>query len=95
MWGEKVDSSNFFPRAYPRVSAAAEKLWTGNRAGAMLTVRERMNEFRCLLLDVGFDISPLGPGTCELRRSSRGQRTEEREASVRRGLRPKPPRSAW
>jgi hexosaminidase len=64
MWGEHVDEFNFFARVYPRASAAAEKLWTGENALAKATYVSRLKQFRCLLGKLGIPSEPLGPGSC-------------------------------
>jgi hexosaminidase len=65
MWGERVDETDFLPRVWPRASATAEKLWTGNVSSAVLTARERLGKFRCSMCQQGFPASPIDPGRCE------------------------------
>lgn len=64
MWGEHVDASNFMSRIYPRVSAMAERLWTGDISIAKKNVRDRISEFRCRMVQQGFAAQPVGPGHC-------------------------------
>jgi len=64
MWGERVDETNFLARVWPRASATAEKLWTGNTTSAILSARPRLETFRCLMNQQGFPASPISPGTC-------------------------------
>ena len=64
MWGEHVDASNFISRVWPRASASAERLWTGNVARAAKSVEERIHRFRCRLVQQGFAAGPTGPGFC-------------------------------
>jgi hexosaminidase len=65
MWGERVDETNFLPRVWPRASAMAEKLWTGNSSSAVLTAQERLEKFRCFMMyQQSFPVSPISPGTC-------------------------------
>jgi hexosaminidase len=69
MWGERVDSSNFFERVWPRLSAVSEVLWSGSKSSdeyiSSSLVQGRLEHFRCLLVQQ-FDIpaSPIGPGYC-------------------------------
>jgi hexosaminidase len=65
MWGESVDASNFISRVWPRASAAAERLWTGDVAkGASRTVDDRIHNFRCRMVQQGFGAGPTRPGSC-------------------------------
>jgi hexosaminidase len=65
MWGERVDETNFMPRVWPRASAAAEKLWSGNSTSAAETAKERLEKFRCQMLEQGIEASPIWTGTCD------------------------------
>ena len=70
MWGERVDETNFDPRVWPRASATAERLWIGSpstKAGqeAAATAEDRLDKFRCLLLQRGIQASPIRPGSCD------------------------------
>jgi hexosaminidase len=65
MWGEMVDASNFITRVWPRASAVAERLWTGEVSGEVEdTVNERIHRFRCRMVQQGFAAGPTGPGAC-------------------------------
>lgn len=64
MWGEMVDETIFEPRVWPRTSAVAEKLWTGNQTNATLTRFERLHAFRCKMVQQGIRASPVQPGSC-------------------------------
>jgi hexosaminidase len=69
MWGERVDSSNFFERVWPRLSAVSEVLWSGSPSNhddlSSSLVQGRLERFRCLMIQQ-FDIpaSPIAPGYC-------------------------------
>jgi len=65
MWGEWVDETNFLPLVWPRGSAAAEKLWTGNSTAAVSSAQERLERFRCFMVRQGIPASPIAPGSCE------------------------------
>ena len=65
MWGERVDKTNFLPRVWPRASAMAEKLWTGNSTDAFSSAQERLERFRCFMVRQGIPASPIAPGSCE------------------------------
>eukprot|EP00934_Nitzschia_sp_Nitz4_P004712 Nitzschia sp. Nitz4//scaffold13_size275219//168172//169779//NITZ4_000887-RA/size275219-processed-gene-0.163-mRNA-1//-1//CDS//3329536053//4702//frame0 len=64
MWGEHVDASNFVSRVWPRASAAAERLWTGNVSSAKQSIATRIHQFRCRMVQRGVAASPTGPGFC-------------------------------
>jgi hypothetical protein len=66
MWGEHVDASNFISRVWPRASAMAERLWTGDveGVGANVTIASRIHNFRCRMVQQGFAAEPTGPGVC-------------------------------
>ena len=76
MWGETADGSDVLQTIWPRAAAAAERQWSydvvtnSNAPG----VQERLQAFRCLLLErgipaapvtnVGARAAPAGPGSC-------------------------------
>ena len=65
MWGEMVDPSNFISRVWPRASAVAERLWTGDVSGDVkASIDERIHKFRCRMIQQGFAASPTRPGCC-------------------------------
>jgi hexosaminidase len=65
IWGESVDASNFMSRVWPRASATAERLWTGDVSnGAEKTIFERIRQFRCRMVQRGFAAGPTEPGSC-------------------------------
>jgi hexosaminidase len=63
MWGERVDSTNFMQRVWPRASAAAERLWNSNIT-AEDTFQTRLATFRCHMVARGIPASPILPGIC-------------------------------
>jgi hexosaminidase len=66
MWGERVDSTNFMQRVWPRASAAAERLWNSNQtAAAEETFQTRLAIFRCHMVARGIPASPVLPGMCK------------------------------
>lgn len=71
MWGESVDSTNFYERVWPRSSATAEVLWSGssNVIPAELSfdrIQLRLDRFRCYMLEqFNLPISPISPGHCQ------------------------------
>ena len=75
MWGERVDATNFMARVWPRTSAVAEKLWTGNSSGAFRSAFDRLTGFRCFMLEQGIEASPIWAGTCDNRRVQRPRAT--------------------
>lgn len=64
MWGEHVDASNFMSRVWPRASAVAERLWTGDISIAKENVKQRISDFRCRMAQQGFAAQPIRPGFC-------------------------------
>jgi hexosaminidase len=65
MWGEHVDASNFISRVWPRASAAAERLWTGDvENGPSKSIADRIHNFRCRMIQQGFAAGPTRPGAC-------------------------------
>jgi hexosaminidase len=65
MWGEHVDASNFVSRVWPRASAVAERLWTGDvDHGPSKSIADRIHTFRCRMVQQGFAAGPTRPGTC-------------------------------
>ena len=65
MWGEHCDASNFVSRVWPRASSAAERLWHGTKdKKAADSVAQRIHNFRCRMLRMGFAAGPTGPGVC-------------------------------
>lgn len=64
MWGEHVDVSNFMSRVWPRASAVAERLWTGDISIAKENVEQRISDFRCRMAQQGFAAQPIRPGFC-------------------------------
>ena len=71
MWGENVDSTNFFERVWPRSSATAEVLWSGSPKSISTElssdhIQTRLNRFRCYMLEqFNIPISPVSPGHCQ------------------------------
>uniref|UniRef100_A0A7S3P380 beta-N-acetylhexosaminidase n=1 Tax=Amphora coffeiformis TaxID=265554 RepID=A0A7S3P380_9STRA len=85
MWGERADKTNFFPRVWPRTSAVAEKLWTGESAEAKATYFVRLDHFHCFMIEQGIPVSPLQPGSCfkSFEEGSRSTIIEQYGRSVR------------
>lgn len=69
MWGERVDSTDFFQRVWPRTSATAEALWSASPNNhsdlSYSLVQGRLERFRCWMVQQ-YDIpaSPIMPGYC-------------------------------
>lgn len=66
IWAEHVDSTNFFARVWPRMSAAAEVLWSGSpNVASQYLVQARLVRFRCWMVQQ-YDIpaSPIAPDYC-------------------------------
>jgi hexosaminidase len=71
MWGESVDSTNFYERVWPRSSATAEVLWSGSPRNISTElssdhVQARLARFRCYMLaQFNVPISPIFPCHCQ------------------------------
>lgn len=62
MWSDVVDDSNILQRIFPRVSAAAEKLWSQKDAEKAAS---RLEEHTCRMKSRGIHTQPPnGPGFC-------------------------------
>ena len=64
LWGEHIDASNLLPRAFPRASAVAERLWSAMELNDAAAATPRLLKHRCRMLERGFEVTPLGPGFC-------------------------------
>lgn len=67
MWSESVDNSNILQRIFPRVSAAAEKLWSPANVTDIEDAAKRLEEHACRMKARGIPAQPPnGPGFCVL-----------------------------
>lgn len=64
LWGEHIDGANLFPRAFPRASAVAERLWSPMARNNATAAAPRLWRQRCRMLARGVPVTPLGPGYC-------------------------------
>jgi hexosaminidase len=76
MWGETVDASDLLATVFPRAAAAAERQWSYEVVSSSRDpyVLQRLQAFRCLLLERGLGAAPVGnagarsapagPGSC-------------------------------
>jgi len=65
MWAESVDSGNIIQRIFPRVSAAAEKLWSQIDVTDEVEASRRLEEHYCRMNIRGIQAQPPnGPGFC-------------------------------
>ena len=64
LWGEHIDASNLFPRAFPRASAVAERLWSAMEVNNATAATPRLLKHRCRMIERGVEVTPLGPGFC-------------------------------
>eukprot|EP00299_Pterocystis_sp_00344_P003881 c14671_g1_i1.p1 GENE.c14671_g1_i1~~c14671_g1_i1.p1 ORF type:complete len:399 (+),score=77.10 c14671_g1_i1:403-1599(+) len=68
MWGEQVDDMNAIQKAFPRTSAAAERLWSSPGCGVHCQDTDetltRLVRFRCLMVLAGINAGPLAPDYC-------------------------------
>ena len=59
-----IDATNLLPRAFPRLSAVAERLWSAMTLNNATLAAPRLVKQRCRMLERGIDVTPLGPGYC-------------------------------
>ena len=66
IWGEFVNTINLIPRAWPRASAVAERLWSSRSTiGTAHDAAPRMQEHECRMLAIGYPVQPVvGAGYC-------------------------------
>ena len=64
LWGEHIDAANLLPRAFPRLSAVAERLWSAMHLNNATAATPRLVKHRCRMLLRGVAVTPLGPGYC-------------------------------
>lgn len=65
MWSEYVDDVNILQRIFPRVSAAAEKLWSQEDVMDRVDATRRLEEHACRMRARGIPAQPPnGPGFC-------------------------------
>jgi hexosaminidase len=65
LWGEHIDSSNLFSRAYPRLSGVAERLWSQRDVIDTHAANKRLQSMRCSLTARGYHITDLHDNACE------------------------------
>lgn len=67
MWAEMVDDTNVVQRIFPRVCAAAEKLWSSGTLNSTSDAAPRLEEHVCRMRKRGIPAQPpTGPGFCPL-----------------------------
>jgi len=59
-WSEFIDSTNLASRAWPRAVAVAERAWSAADVTDLVDAQDRINEFRCKLIDRGIPAEPIG-----------------------------------
>ncbi|KAL3537267.1 hypothetical protein ACH5RR_000633, partial [Cinchona calisaya] len=68
LWSEQADPAVMDPRIWPRVSAMAETLWSGNRDSAGMKryaeATDRLNEWRNRMVTRGIGAEPIQPLWC-------------------------------
>lgn len=74
MWTEQVDDVNFDSRVFPRILAAAERLWSDERVNLVDGITwNRLDNIRCQLLRRGIRGGPVAPGYCDFAYPMRGR----------------------
>ncbi|KAF8395942.1 hypothetical protein HHK36_019898 [Tetracentron sinense] len=68
LWSEQADPTVLDPRIWPRASAMAETLWSGNRDGTGMKryaeATDRLNEWRYRMVGRGIRAEPIQPLWC-------------------------------
>ncbi|KAG9441548.1 hypothetical protein H6P81_017402 [Aristolochia fimbriata] len=68
LWSEQADATVLDPRIWPRASAMAEALWSGNRDGngkkRYAAATDRLNEWRYRMVKRGIGAEPIQPLWC-------------------------------
>eukprot|EP00095_Tigriopus_kingsejongensis_P004123 maker-scaffold122_size333723-snap-gene-2.35 protein:Tk04123 transcript:maker-scaffold122_size333723-snap-gene-2.35-mRNA-1 annotation:"beta-hexosaminidase subunit alpha-like" len=67
IWVEFVNSINLIPRAWPRASAVAERLWSSQDTNKVEEAAPRLQEHECRMLGRGYPVAPIvGAGFCHV-----------------------------
>lgn len=65
LWAEYIDSTNFMSRAWPRLSAVGERMWSSVNTTDLDDASVRIHNHRCRMLDRGIPAEPpVGPSWC-------------------------------
>lgn len=65
MWGEQVDPTNLIERIWPRMSAVAERLWSGPQVNDVEKAQTRLIHHRCYdFVKRGLNAGPIRPDFC-------------------------------
>ena len=64
MWGEYVDSDNWFQKVWPTAAAVGERLWSPKETRDLTDALSRLLVFRCRMEARGFKSTPVQPGFC-------------------------------
>mmetsp|Transcript_32032 Transcript_32032/g.53527 ORF Transcript_32032/g.53527 Transcript_32032/m.53527 type:complete len:99 (-) Transcript_32032:81-377(-) len=69
LWGEYIDDLNILSNLYPRASAAAERLWSGQEVTQDAEAAQALDRLlvqRCRMVNRGVSASPVQPaGYCD------------------------------
>ena len=66
LWGEEVNSDNLETKLWPRLSAFAESMWSGNTSKGYLIAAQRLVKFSNLLRSRGFQVDAFCSEYCSL-----------------------------
>lgn len=65
-WGEQVSSETIDAISWPRTAAVAERLWSERSVTDIASMKMRLNQLQCLLVQRGVHASPISPGYCPI-----------------------------
>mmetsp|Transcript_50908 Transcript_50908/g.119306 ORF Transcript_50908/g.119306 Transcript_50908/m.119306 type:complete len:211 (-) Transcript_50908:1498-2130(-) len=75
LWSENVDEHTLDDKAFTRLAAVAERLWSAEQHRDVVGAQVRFAEFRCRLLRRGFRVGAYIPDHCDVALDESDQRT--------------------
>jgi hexosaminidase len=65
LWGENITEANLFSRAFPRLSAVAERLWSPGSVPDIAAATPRLQALQCRMAARGYNITHLEGRSCK------------------------------
>jgi len=66
LWGENISEANLFSRAFPRLSAVAERLWSPGSVVNLAAAAPRLQALQCQMAARGYNVTHLQGGGCSV-----------------------------